>query len=92
VARLGGDEFTILAIDVRPDDMSLLFDRINDAVTASNAARQDDPDNAWHLGISLGVAYFDPEAPEQVEALLRTADEAQYEMKRHRKAQRAQAA
>ncbi len=92
VARLGGDEFTILAIDVRPDDLTIILDRINEAVARSNAERQGSLDTGWHLGISLGVAYFDPDAPEHVETLLRTADEAQYEQKRQRKAQRAQAA
>lgn len=92
VARIGGDEFTILAINVQPADVSLISERIEAAVAASNADRRDDSANAWHLGISLGVAYFDPEAPEDVEALLRTADARQYEQKRQRKAQHAQAA
>ena len=92
VARLGGDEFTILAIDVRPEEMATLLDRITAAVSASNAERQNEPDHSWHLGISLGVACFDPDSPLDVETLLRTADAAQYEMKRDRKARRAQAA
>ena len=92
VARLGGDEFTILAIDVRPQDVSNIIDRVNAAVEASNAARADIASDAWHIGISLGVAHFDPDVPAQVEALLRIADEAQYEQKRQRKAMRAQAA
>ncbi len=92
VSRLGGDEFTILAIDVRPEDVSIIIDRINAAAGESNAERAPNASEAWHLGISLGVAHFDPDVPEQVEALLRTADEAQYEQKRLRKAMRAQAA
>ena len=92
VARLGGDEFTMLAIGVLPDDVARIIDRINDSVDASNAERRDDAQSAWHLGISLGVAFFDPDAPEHVEMLLRTADEAQYQQKRLRKAMRAEAA
>ena len=92
VARIGGDEFTILAIDVQPADVSLILERIETAVEASNAARRDDRAQAWHLGISLGVAYFNPEMPEDVESLLRTADALQYEQKRQRKAQQSQAA
>lgn len=92
VARIGGDEFTILAIDVQPADVSLILERIETAVDASNAARRDDRAQAWHLGISLGVAYFNPEIPEDVESLLRTADALQYEQKRQRKAQQSQAA
>ncbi len=86
VARLGGDEFTILGIDLRASDIATIIERIDDAVTRSNVARAPDPAHAWHLGISLGVSYFDPQAPMDVEALLRVADSAQYETKRARKA------
>jgi diguanylate cyclase (GGDEF)-like protein len=89
IARLGGDEFTILAIDVQQDGIATILERIDLAVRESNAAREGDPSQNWRLGISLGVAYFDPAAPQDVEALLRTADAAQYEQKRLRKAQRA---
>jgi diguanylate cyclase (GGDEF)-like protein/PAS domain S-box-containing protein len=86
VARLGGDEFTILAIDVRPPDIALILERIDQAMARSNTARAVDPGQAWHLGISLGVAYFDPQKPVDVESLLRSADSAQYDTKRARKA------
>ena len=86
IARLGGDEFTILAIDLQLDDVAMIIARIDDAVSRSNERRVVDPAQAWHLGISLGVAMFNPAAPEDVEALLRRADEAQYERKREKKA------
>ena len=92
LARLGGDEFTMLLIDVRPEDVSLLLERLDNAVTASNFERRDDAQTAWHLGISLGAAYFDPDTPTDVEVLLRNADEAQYVEKHRRKALRAEAA
>ncbi|MDZ7632681.1 MAG: GGDEF domain-containing protein [Gemmatimonadaceae bacterium] len=92
VARLGGDEFTILAIDVGPDDIAVILDRITAAVSQSNADREHDATSNWHLGISLGLAYFDPQAPQDVEMLLRTADAAQYEQKRLRKARATAAA
>lgn len=86
VARLGGDEFTVLAIDVKPEDVAMLLERVEEAVARSNAARAAHPAQAWTLGISLGVAYFDPGAPHGVEELLRSADGALYERKRARKA------
>ena len=89
VARLGGDEFTIFAYELRPEPVGILRDRISTAITSSNAARSDDPSRDWHLGMSLGVAFFDPAAPSGVEAMLRVADDAQYVEKAHRKAARA---
>ncbi len=89
IARLGGDEFTVLAINAKPEDISVILERIDDAVTRSNVARSVEPSQAWHLGISLGVAHFDAAAPTDVEALLRIADAAQYERKRARKARAA---
>ena len=86
IARLGGDEFTILAIDIPADDVTLIIDRIDASIDGSNERRSEDPAQAWRLGISLGVALFDPAAPVDVEVLLRRADEAQYEKKRQRKA------
>ena len=85
IARLGGDEFTILAIDIRPDDVAMIMSRVDDAISRSNERRSEDPAQAWRLGISLGVATFDPATPLDVEVLLRRADEAQYEVKRQRK-------
>ena len=89
IARLGGDEFTILAIDLDPADVTRLIDRVNEAVATSNTMRAGDPMHGWRLGISLGVAYFDPATPENVETLLRSADAAQYEQKRRKKSQAA---
>ena len=85
VARLGGDEFTIFAYELEPDSVVLLLDRISTAIDASNEARRNDPCRDWHLGLSLGVAYFDPETPNGVETMLRAADAAQYAEKARRK-------
>ena len=91
IARLGGDEFTILAIDIRPEDVDQIIARIDEAIEGSNERRSEDPAQAWRLGISLGVAAFDPASPADVEVLLRRADDAQYETKRQRKARAAAA-
>lgn len=92
IARLGGDEFTILAIDVRPHDLQQILDRVDEAMALSNRERSVDHTRSWQLGISLGAAYFDPDAPMHLEELLRLPDEALYEQKRLRKAAGRQAA
>ena len=89
VARLGGDEFTTFAFDIAPESVALLLDRISDTIAASNAARIGEVGCNWHLGMSLGVAYFDPSEPSDVETLLRVADAAQYVEKKRRKTVRA---
>ncbi len=89
VARLGGDEFTIFAYELPPESVDVLLDRISRAIDDSNLARSDDASRDWHLGMSLGVAYFDPASPCGVEAMLRVADAAQYVEKARRKSARA---
>ncbi len=88
VARLGGDEFIVLTYDVEPDAVSTVLNRIEMATEASNLARRDQAGSNWTLGMSLGVAYFDPQTPRGVEALLQVADAAQYLEKARRKALR----
>ena len=89
VARLGGDEFTVFAFDVAPESVALLLDRISATIEASNEARIGEVGCDWLLGMSLGVAYFDPDMPSDVEGMLRVADAAQYVEKKRRKAVRA---
>ena len=91
VARLGGDEFSVLAFDVAQDDVSRLLERVEIATKASNIARGADTATNWTLGMSLGVAYFNPGTAQGVEALMQVADAAQYVEKARRKAVRASA-
>jgi diguanylate cyclase (GGDEF)-like protein/PAS domain S-box-containing protein len=85
VARLGGDEFTVLACDVGREELDRVIARLDDAVAQHNAARSHDPASAWTLGVSLGVAFAEPDEPGDIDVLLRQADAAQYIRKSLRK-------
>lgn len=88
IARLGGDEFTVLAVDVGRDEIDRVLKRLDAQVIAHNTARASDPDQAWTLGVSLGVAFAEPGEPMDIDSLLRNADAAQYVRKSQRKAGR----
>lgn len=87
VARLGGDEFTVLATDVGREELDRVLARLDEAVAHHNAARAQNPATAWTLGVSLGVAFAEPGDVEDIDALLRQADAAQYIRKSLRKSQ-----
>ncbi|MBV8651459.1 MAG: diguanylate cyclase [Alphaproteobacteria bacterium] len=79
IARLGGDEFVMWLDGVS----EATADRRAEAVLAqcqSLVAFSGDPKRP--LGVSLGLAAFDPEHPEGVEELLARADTAMYRVKR----------
>jgi diguanylate cyclase (GGDEF)-like protein/PAS domain S-box-containing protein len=79
IARLGGDEFVMWLDGVS----EVTADRRAEAVLdqcRSLVAFSGDP--ARPLGVSLGLAAYDPERPEGVEGLLARADAAMYRVKR----------
>ncbi len=77
VARLGGDEFAILAEDIDGDDLDVLMRRIDESISKPLDGI-DVPVTA-----SIGTAVVSPYASDLNE-LLRTADNAMYQAKRHR--------
>jgi diguanylate cyclase (GGDEF)-like protein/PAS domain S-box-containing protein len=85
IARLGGDEFTVLAPGLHAEDVPSLLARLDASVAVHNAARADKPADNWVLGVSFGVAWAEAGDADDVEALLKRADAAQYEVKKARK-------
>lgn len=81
VARIGGDEFVVLAPDVTEGEVSRLVARVEEGVRLRNARRR----APYLLSISVGTAYFAPEAPSSLEDLLSRADVAMYARKRVRR-------
>ncbi|MCC7017115.1 MAG: diguanylate cyclase [Rhodospirillales bacterium] len=79
IARLGGDEFAMWLDNISPD---VAIKRAETLIKASERLRRFSGDDAHPLGISLGVALYDPATGESLEHLLARADEAMYAIKR----------
>jgi two-component system, cell cycle response regulator len=78
LARVGGDEFAVLAVGVSPGGGARLAARLEENVRAHNAHGG----RPYHLSLSVGLAYYDPERPCALEALLSRADGLMYQQKR----------
>jgi diguanylate cyclase (GGDEF)-like protein len=81
LARLGGDEFVALSLADGPELADSLRERLAENLERHNAR----PDRLFHLGISVGMAWYEPETSETLERLLRRADSAMYREKRERR-------
>lgn len=83
VARLGGDEFA-LWLDRTDEDAAAL--RATDLLDGSSCLKPYSGDPARPLGISIGIAVYDPAASEDLESLMGRADTAMYQVKHNGKA------
>jgi diguanylate cyclase (GGDEF)-like protein/PAS domain S-box-containing protein len=83
VARLGGDEFA-LWLDRTDDDAAT--HRATDLLAGSSCLKPYSGDPARPLGISIGVAVYDPGSMEELESLMGRADAAMYDVKHNGKA------
>ncbi|MCG8510054.1 MAG: sensor domain-containing diguanylate cyclase [Rhodospirillales bacterium] len=82
IARIGGDEFVMWLDGIAPDVAEARAGQLVDA--AKRLAKfSEDVDEA--LGLSVGVAVFDPESEESLDELLARADVAMYSVKRRGK-------
>lgn len=79
VARIGGDEFAVLLWHVTLDGASHVIDRVTRRIDPIAAQYP----NA-HLGVSIGVGYFDT-PPADPEEAVRAADRAMYQAKESRR-------
>lgn len=81
-ARMGGDEFTLCFAEMSEEaalrKAKLLLDAVGELDHLGAA-----PEAA--LGLSIGIAIFDPRAPEDPRLLIERADAAMYEVKRNGK-------
>ncbi len=78
LARIGGEEFVVVALDANCDDARLLAERIRREV----ATLQIDGIAPEKITVSAGVASAGHHAVDDIEELMRDADEAMYEAKR----------
>lgn len=82
LARFGGDEFVALVLETREDGAEKMFTRI-DARFAEFSGRKN---QRYPIGISYGIAHYDPHAPQPLETLVSIADKAMYAQKQSKKA------
>jgi len=80
VARMGGDEFCVLFAAESAAAADATVSRLEAAIAELNAQE----DRPFTLGVSIGVALFDPERPSPLDDLLADADRQMYACKRSR--------
>jgi diguanylate cyclase (GGDEF)-like protein len=80
VARMGGDEFCVLFAADSAAAAEATVARLDAAIAELNAQE----DRPFVLGVSLGVALFDPERPSTLDELMADADRLMYACKRSR--------
>ena len=78
IARLGGDEFAMWLDGISAD---VTESRANDLIEKSRAMDQFSGDADHPLGISVGLALFDPDTGESLDDLVARADSAMYAIK-----------
>jgi diguanylate cyclase (GGDEF)-like protein/PAS domain S-box-containing protein len=78
IARLGGDEFAMWLDGITP---GVTEKRAEALIEASTDMRQFSGDDDHPLGISVGVALYDPDANEMLDDMIGRADEAMYSVK-----------
>ncbi len=79
IARLGGDEFAMWLDGIRPDVAEM---RVANLIEVSQSMREFSGSEDRPLGISVGVAVFDPDWEEPLDELLARADAAMYSIKK----------
>ncbi len=80
IARIGGDEFVVLAMEPTSSSPGAWSRRLRERVAQRNAAEYPFP-----LRLSMGIAYYDPDFPTTIEALLARADQLMYQEKRRKR-------
>ena len=79
MVRMGGDEFAMW-MDGIPQDV--MINRVETIIKASACLREFSGDQDHPLGVSIGIAVYDPSSGEGLESLVARADAAMYEVKR----------
>jgi diguanylate cyclase (GGDEF)-like protein/PAS domain S-box-containing protein len=78
IARIGGDEFAMWLDGISPEVSEKRAKRL---IKVSQSLRKFSGNDEYPLGISVGVAIFDPEANESLDSVMARADAAMYKVK-----------
>ena len=82
VARLGGDEFAVWMDGMTEENAA---NRVKRILAAGESLKQFSGQHRASLGMSIGVAIFDPQSGESMEELIARADGAMYDVKNNEK-------
>jgi diguanylate cyclase (GGDEF)-like protein/putative nucleotidyltransferase with HDIG domain len=78
VARMGGDEFVVLMLETSAAAVPLVIERLHERLREIAPSGE----KSYDFTVSIGVARYDPAAPQPLEAVLEEADRAMYAEKR----------
>ena len=81
IARIGGDEFVVLAMEATGVTAETWLGRLQERLDARNCTTA----RPYHLSLSIGVAYYDPDFPCAIDDLLAQADTQMYREKRNKR-------
>jgi diguanylate cyclase (GGDEF)-like protein/PAS domain S-box-containing protein len=81
IARVGGDEFAILMPGVKLEYSDVARNRLQERLTMHNAQVSQE----FIISMSIGISFYDPEAPSTMDELMSRADNLMYEQKKSRR-------
>ena len=76
-ARMGGDEFAVLALEGGPADAQILSGNLQREIASHNETQS----RPYVLSASIGMVFYDPGEPGDLETLLNRADKLMYQKK-----------
>jgi diguanylate cyclase (GGDEF)-like protein len=77
VARIGGDEFVVMPSGTTEEGTKIAVSRLQKNFEMYNKQTS----RSYKLGLSYGIAYYDPQSPCSIDELLRQADKSMYKQK-----------
>jgi diguanylate cyclase (GGDEF)-like protein len=77
VARIGGDEFVVMPSGTTEEGTKIAISRLQKNFEMYN----NQTSRSYKIGLSYGIAYYDPQSPCSIDELLRQADKSMYKQK-----------
>ncbi len=81
IARIGGDEFVVIPVGTTEDNIDVINSRFYEALENYNK----NSSLKYDISASIGIAFFDPDAPCTLDSLLGRADKQMYSQKKESK-------
>lgn len=81
ITRISGDEFVVIPVGSTKDCVDIVVGRLQKALEIYNSKSR----RGYKISLSFGIAYYDPEKPCTIEALLAQADKSMYDQKKSKK-------